>query len=112
MSAGISRFTLVLGLAAGALTLITLIGLPTPLQAVAAAAVLILLPGQALARLTPVNDLALVALLVLALGLATLTAVSTAMFYLTVWSWQACVITMGVITILACILRARREATS
>lgn len=109
---GVTRSTLVLGVAGGALSLVMLIGLPTPLQAVAAAAVLVLLPGQALTRLTPVTDLAVVALLVLALGLAALTAVSTAMFYLTVWSWQACVITMGAITILACIVRARQEATS
>ncbi|WP_306906539.1 hypothetical protein [Arthrobacter pascens] len=101
-----------LGLAAIALSLVTLVGLPTPLQAVAAIAILVLLPGQALARLTPVTDLALGALLVLALGLAALTAVSTTMFYLAVWSWQACIITMGVITILACIARARQEATS
>ncbi|WP_258804057.1 hypothetical protein [Pseudarthrobacter sp. NS4] len=112
MSGGISRPTMVLGLAAVVLSLITLVGLPTPLQAVAAIAVLILLPGQALVRLTPVTDLALGVLLVLALGLAALTAVSTAMFYLAVWSWQACVITMGVITILACLARARQETLS
>ncbi len=106
------RPAMALGLAAVALALITLVGLPTPLQTVAAIAVLILLPGQALARLTPVNDFALSALLVLALGLATLTAVSTAMFYLGVWSWQACVVSMGVITILACIARARQEVAS
>jgi hypothetical protein len=109
---GVSRPTVVLGLAAVALSLVTLLGLPTPLQAVAAIAVLVLLPGQALARLMPVTDLALGAMLVLALGLATLTAVSTTMFYLTVWSWQACVVTMGVITILACVARARQEAAS
>ncbi|MDQ0636112.1 membrane protein implicated in regulation of membrane protease activity [Arthrobacter pascens] len=109
---GVSRPTMALGLAAIALSLVTLVGLPTPLQAVAAIAILVLLPGQALARLTPVTDLALGALLVLALGLAALTAVSTTMFYLAVWSWQACIITMGVITILACIARARQEATS
>lgn len=109
---GVSRPTVALGLGAVALSLVTLIGLPAPLQTVAAAAVLILLPGQALARLMHVTDLALGALLVLALGLATLTVVSTAMFYLTVWSWQACVVTMGVITILACLARARQEATS
>ncbi|QDG65129.1 hypothetical protein NIBR502772_01945 [Pseudarthrobacter sp. NIBRBAC000502772] len=108
----VSRHTLVLGLAAVALSVVTLVGLPTPLQAVAAIAVLILLPGQALARLLQVTDLALSALLVLALGLATLTAVSTAMFYLAVWSWQACVVTMGVITVLACLARARQEAAS
>ncbi len=108
---GVSRPTLVLGLAALALSLVTLIGLPTPLQTLTATAVLILLPGLALARLTPVTDPALGTLLVLALGLATLTAVSTAMFYLAVWSWQACVITMGLITILACTARARQEAT-
>jgi hypothetical protein len=34
------------------------------------------------------------------------------MFYLTVWSWQACILTMGVITVLACIARARKEAAS
>ena len=109
---GVSRSTAVLALAALALSLVTIVGLPTPLQAVAAIAVLVLLPGQALARLTPVTDLALGALLVLALGLATLTAVSTAMFYLAVWSWQACVVTMGAITILACLARARQEAAS
>ena len=107
---GVSRHTVVLGLAAVALSLVTLLGLPAPLQAVAAIAVLILLPGQALVRLMPVTDFALGAMLVLALGLATLTAVSTTMFYLTVWSWQACVVTMGVITILACMARARQEA--
>ena len=107
---GVSRLTLALGLAAVALSLVMLVGLPTPLQTVAAAAVLILLPGHALARLTHVTDFALSALLVLALGLAALTAVSTAMLYLAVWSWQACVITMGVITILACMARARQEA--
>ena len=107
---GVSRPTVVLGLAAVALSLVTLLGLPTPLQAVAAIAVLVLLPGQALARLIQVNDLALGAVLVLALGLATLTAVSTAMFYLGAWSWQACVVTMAVITILACLARARQEA--
>ncbi len=109
MSGSVSRLTLALGLAAVALSLVTLVGLPTPLQAVAATAVLVLLPGQALARLTPVTDAALGALLVLALGLATLTAVSTAMFYLAVWSWQACVVMMGAITVLACLARARRE---
>ena len=109
---GVSRPTVALGVAAVALALVTLVGLPTPLQTVAATAVLVLLPGQALSRLTPVTDLALGAVLVLALGLATLTAVSTAMFYLTVWSWQACVVTMGAITILACLARARQEAAS
>jgi hypothetical protein len=109
---GISRPTMALGLAALALSPLTLVGLPTPLQTVAAVAVLVLLPGQALTRLMPVNDAALGGLLVLALGLASLTAVSTAMFYLAVWSWQACVVTMGVITILACLARARQEAAS
>jgi hypothetical protein len=112
MTGAVSRPTAVLGLAALALSLVTLIGMPAPLQAVAAIAVLILLPGQALARLLQVNDLALGVLLILALGLATLTAVSTAMFYLGVWSWQGCVLTMGAITILACLARARQEAAS
>lgn len=107
-----NRLTLGLGIAAIVLPLATLIGLPAPLQAVAALLVLILLPGQALTRLTPTKDLAVGAMLVLALGLATLTAVSTTMFYLSVWSWQGCVVTMGVITILACLARARQEAAS
>jgi peptidoglycan/LPS O-acetylase OafA/YrhL len=110
MIGGVSRTTVALGLAAVALSLVTLVGLPTPLQTVTATAVLVLLPGQALTRLTQVTDRALGALLVLALGLAALTAVSTAMFYLAVWSWQACVVTMGVITVLACVARARQEA--
>jgi hypothetical protein len=109
---GVTRPTVALALAAIALSLVTLVGLPAPLQALAAIAVLVLLPGQALVRLTPVTDAALVALLVLALGIASLTAVSTAMFYLTVWSWQACVIAMGAITVLACLARARKEAAA
>jgi hypothetical protein len=108
----LSRPTLALGIAAVVLSLVTLVGLPTPLQTVAAIGVLILLPGQALARLVPTADAALGVLLVLGLGLATLTAVSTAMFYLTVWSWQACVVTMAVITVLACLARARQEVAS
>lgn len=112
MSRGISRLTVALGLAAIALSLVTLLGLPAPLQAAAAIAALVLLPGQALTRLTQVDNLALGALLVLALGLSALTVVSTVMFYLTVWSWQACVIAMGVITVLACIVRARQEAAA
>jgi hypothetical protein len=107
---GVNRLTVALGLAAVVLSVATVVGLPAPLQAVAAIAVLVLLPGQALARLTQVTDLALGAVLVLAIGLATLTVVSTAMFYLALWSWQACVVTMGVITVLACIVRARQEA--
>jgi hypothetical protein len=109
---GFSRTTLALGIAAIVLTLATLVGLPTPLQTVAGLIVLILLPGQALTRLTPVNDLALGTLLVLALGFATLTAVSTAMFYLSVWSWQGCVVIMGLITVIACIARSQQETTS
>ncbi|ELT45443.1 hypothetical protein [Arthrobacter nitrophenolicus] len=110
MNGGISRPTLALGLAAVALSVVTLVGLPGPLQALVALTVLVLLPGQALVRLTPVTDAALAALLVVALGIATLTAVSTAMFYLTVWSWQGCVVAMGAITVLACLARERKEA--
>lgn len=112
MTRGVSRPTLALGLAALVLSLVTLVGLPALLQPVAAIAVLILLPGQALARLTPVTDPALGALLILALGLAALTVVSMMMFYLAVWSWQACVVTMGAITVLACLARARQEAAA
>ncbi len=107
---GVNRLTVVLGLAAVVLSVATVVGLPAPLQAVAAIAVLVLLPGQALARLTQVTDIALAVVLVLAIGMGTLTVVSTAMFYLALWSWQACVVTMGVITVLACIVRARQEA--
>ncbi|MBJ2120373.1 hypothetical protein I6N91_05200 [Arthrobacter sp. MSA 4-2] len=106
---GVSRLTAALGLAAVVLSVATVIGLPAPLQAVAAITVLVLLPGQALTRLTQVTDVALGAVLVLAIGLGALTFVSTAMFYLALWSWQACVVTMGVITVLACIVRARQE---
>ena len=118
MSGGIRSQTIVVGVAAVMLALATVAGLPAPLQAVAAMAVLILLPGWALARLTPVTDVALEVLLVVALGLAALTAVSTAMFYLALWSWQACVLSMAVITVLACLarawtdtVRARKDAT-
>ncbi|MHC6593164.1 hypothetical protein [Arthrobacter sp. C152] len=111
MNGRVSRVTLAVGLAAVVLSVVTLIGLPAPVQALAAAVVLVLLPGQAVARLLHVADRAFGALLVPVLGLAMLTAVSTAMFYLAVWSWQACVVAMSVITILACLERARQEET-
>ena len=111
MNGRVSRLTLALGLTAVVLSAVTLIGLPAPAQALAAAVVLVLLPGQALVRILHLADRALGALLVPVLGLATLTVVSTAMFYLAVWSWQACVVAMSVITVLACLERARQEET-
>ncbi|WP_411374818.1 hypothetical protein ACLH0K_17675 [Arthrobacter sp. MPF02] len=109
MSGALKRETLAIGLAAIALSLLTIVGLPGPLQAVAALAILILLPGLALARLLPVTGPAPAALLALALGLATLTAVSLGMFYLAVWSWQACVLAMGLLTVLATVACAWQD---
>jgi len=109
MSSFFRSQTAVIGLAAVVLALAAIAGLPMLIQAAAALAVLILLPGMALARLTPVTDAALRLLLTLALGLATLTVVSLVMFYLAVWSWQGCVLAMGLITVLACVARGRKD---
>lgn len=109
MIAGISRQAAMTSLAAVALSVATIAGLPSPLQAVAGLGILILLPGIALVRLMPGQDSAFRILLVPALGLAALTTISTVMFYLTVWSWQASVVTMGVLTVLACVAQAWQE---
>jgi hypothetical protein len=109
MIAGMSGPAAMTALAAVVLSVATVAGLPAPLQAVAGLAILIVLPGFALVRLMPGTDPALRALLVPALGLAAVTAVSTVMFYLTIWSWQGSVVTMGVLTVLACVAHAWQE---
>jgi hypothetical protein len=69
-----------------------------PMRALAAASMLLLLPGLAVARLLRLSDplLFLVAALSVSLALTTLT--STGLMYAGIWSWQLTLLLLGALT--------------
>lgn len=89
------------------LPVLVIVGLPQPVQAVLAVALLGFVPGYAIIRLMPLGDALFTALVSVAVSLALATAVSTALLYLIVWSWQVCAITLGVVTLGASAARLR-----
>ena len=86
---------------------LVIVGLPQPIQALLAIALLGLVPGYAITRLTPLGDALFTALVSVAVSLALATFVSTALLYLNVWSGQACAIALGVVTLGASAARLR-----
>jgi len=94
--------------AAGAfLPLLVIVGLPQPFQALLAVALLAVVPGYAIIRLAPPGDALCTAVVSVAVSLALATVVSTALLYLSVWSWQAVAVALGVITLAASAARRR-----
>lgn len=69
-----------------------------PLRALAACAVLMVLPGLALARLLRLRDPVLVCVVAVAASLAATVLVSTALFYAGLWSWQLSLGLIGALT--------------
>ena len=80
-----------------------------PVRALAALIVLAVLPGLALARLLDPRDPVLVALVTVAASLAMSVLVSTGLVYAGIWSWQLTLAVLGMLTVAASLLRARRE---
>lgn len=91
------------------LPVLVIVGLPQPVQALLAVALLGLVPGYAITRLMPLGDALIIALVSVAMSLALATAVSTALLYLSAWSWEACAIALGVVTLGASAARLRTE---
>lgn len=69
-----------------------------PIRALAAASVLMLLPGIAVARLLRVGDPILFLAMVPAVSLALTVLTSTSLMYVGIWSWQLTLALLGVVT--------------
>ena len=95
--------------AAASAPLLVIIGVPQPGQALLGLVLLGFLPGFALLRLgsgrEPVQTIALS----IALSLALATVLASSLLYLGMWSWQACVVLLGGIALVASGLELRRR---
>ena len=69
-----------------------------PIRALAAASVLMLLPGIAVARLLRVGDPILFLAMVPAVSLALTVLTSTSLMYVGIWSWQLTLTLLGAVT--------------
>ena len=95
---GIERTSLVL-LVLGVLMPAVAIAQPAqPFRAVAAASLLMLLPGLAVARLMRPEDPFLFVLVAVASSLALTVLTSTLLMYLGIWSWQLTLVLLGLVT--------------
>jgi len=81
-----------------------------PVRALAAACVLLLLPGVAVARLLRLGDpvLFLVASVSVSLALTVLTA--TGLMYAGIWSWQLTLVLLGAVTVAVAAVTGLAEA--
>lgn len=71
---------------------------PQPMRSLAAASVLMVLPGLALAQLLGLRDLVLSVVVTVASSLALTVLTSTGLLYAGVYSWQLCLVLVGLIT--------------
>jgi hypothetical protein len=70
-----------------------------PIRALAAASVLMILPGLAVARLLRLADPVLLVLVSVAGSLALTVLTSTSLMYAGIWSWQLALVLLGAITV-------------
>lgn len=96
--------------AAVLLPLVAVLQPPQPVQALAAVAVLLALPGLALTRLLRLEEPLLATAFTVAASCALTVLVSTALFYASVWSWQAVLVLLGLVTVLATAVGLSRSA--
>jgi hypothetical protein len=88
--------------AAGAVLPLLLLAQPLqPARALAAVAVILVLPGLAAVRALGLRDPMLVLAAVPAVSLASTVVVATALMYADVWSWQLTIVLLGAGTALA-----------
>ncbi|MCW2765194.1 MAG: hypothetical protein JWO11_1153 [Nocardioides sp.] len=69
-----------------------------PIRALAAASVLMLLPGIAVARLLRLDDAILFLAVAPSVSLALTVLTSTGLMYAGIWSWQLTLVLLGVVT--------------
>lgn len=96
------------GISGLALPLLLAAGLPQPLRAVAAFALIGFLPGFALTRLLDFGDGVILVVVPIALSLALTAGMSTLLLSLTAWSWLRCVYVLGAVTLVASGVRLGR----
>ena len=72
-----------------------------PIRALAAATVVMLLPGAAMARLVRLRDPLLVLVAVPSTSLALTVLMSTGLMYVGIWTWQLTLALLGVVTVAA-----------
>lgn len=82
-----------------------------PIRAVAAASILMLLPGLAVARLLRLKDPLLLLAVVPSVSLALTVLASTGLMYAGVWSWQLTLGLLGVATVAAAALTGPADGT-
>ena len=85
-----------------------LVGVPQPVRGLAAFALLAFLPGFAVTRLIDLGSRAFEVVVAMAVSLALATAVSTGLLYLTAWSWGACILLLGALTLVVSAVRLGR----
>jgi hypothetical protein len=85
--------------AAGVLTPLLVVMQPSqPIRAVAAASLLLLLPGLAVARVVNLGDAIMLPFVAVSVSLALTVLTSTGLMYAGIWSWQLTLLVLGVIT--------------
>ncbi|TDO34239.1 hypothetical protein EV643_12824 [Kribbella sp. VKM Ac-2527] len=98
------------GISGLGLPLLLAAGLPQPLRAVVAFALIGFVPGFAVTRLLGFGDNVMLVVVSIALSLSLTAAVSTLLLSLTAWSWLRCVYVLGAITLVASAVRLGRPA--
>jgi hypothetical protein len=98
------------GISGVAIPMLLAAGMPQPLRAVAAFALVGFLPGFAMVRLMGFGDRVVLLVVAVAVSLALTATVSTVLLYLTAWSWVRCIYVLGAVTLVASAVRLGRFA--
>lgn len=85
---------------------------PEPLRGVAGLALVAFLPGFAIARALGVRDPLQAGVIAIASSLALASLFSTSLLYAQLWSWQACAVALGAVTLVASAIGWRRDGAS
>lgn len=100
--------TVALATAGALLPALVVLGVPQPMQALLATALLAFVPGFALVRLAAPREPLTAVALSIALSLAVATVMSAGLLYVGLWSWQLCCILLGAVTLAASAARPWR----
>jgi hypothetical protein len=97
--------------ALGVLTPLVAVTQPVqPIRALAAASLLLLLPGLAVARLLRPGDTTLFMAVAVSASLALSVLTATGLMYAGLWSWQLTVVLLGAITTVVAVITGLAEA--
>ena len=85
---------------------------PEPIRGVAGLALVGFLPGFAIARALGIWDPLQSGIAAIASSLALASLFSTSLLYAHLWSWQACAVALGAVTVAASVVDWRRDGAS